>query len=267
MGRRRRAPGAATRTWPGWRAPDDVAVLFRGRVRTHDALDPLELAAHHGRAGRGARDRPVRAAATPGSSPATRSTPRGSRSRGGRRGGSSSGCRSPTAWSSTSRPAGAWPSGGRGRRAGRPRSSPMRRHHGPGRSTRGRPRTFAMPSGRRATARSPSRDATDRWCCRSGGGAGRPRAGTRPSCRHPCSAPRGSRPGRRPVSRWTGRANGAPRRCPACSCVDGRSCSRRSANEVKALRDRVPEGWALVRLRPSSVVWWRGWTSGTVAAS
>jgi hypothetical protein len=39
-----------------------------------------------------------------------------------------------------------------------------------------------------------------------------------------------------------------------------------SANEMKE-RDRVPEGWALVRLRPSSVVWWRGWTSGTVAAS
>lgn len=40
-----------------------------------------------------------------------------------------------------------------------------------------------------------------------------------------------------------------------------------SANEARALRDRVPEGWALVRLLPSSVVWWRGWTSGTVAAS
>ena len=35
---------------------------------------------------------------------------------------------------------------------------------------------------------------------------------------------------------------------------------------VSALRDRVDDGWALVRLRPSSVVWWRGWTSGTVAA-
>ena len=35
---------------------------------------------------------------------------------------------------------------------------------------------------------------------------------------------------------------------------------------VAALRERVPDGWALVRLRPSSLVWWRGWTSGTVAA-
>jgi len=35
---------------------------------------------------------------------------------------------------------------------------------------------------------------------------------------------------------------------------------------VTALRGRVPDGWALVRLQPSRLVWWRGWTSGTVAA-
>jgi hypothetical protein len=39
--------------------------------------------------------------------------------------------------------------------------------------------------------------------------------------------------------------------------------ARRGAD---ALRDRVADDRALVRLRPSSVVWWRGWTSGTVAA-
>jgi hypothetical protein len=33
------------------------------------------------------------------------------------------------------------------------------------------------------------------------------------------------------------------------------------------LRERVADGGALVRLRPSSIVWWRGWTSGTVAAT
>jgi Pyridoxamine 5'-phosphate oxidase len=32
-----------------------------------------------------------------------------------------------------------------------------------------------------------------------------------------------------------------------------------------ALGERVPAGWALVRLCPSRVVWWRGWTSGTVS--
>jgi hypothetical protein len=36
--------------------------------------------------------------------------------------------------------------------------------------------------------------------------------------------------------------------------------------DAAALGERVPPGWALVRVRPSRVVWWRGWTSGTVAA-
>jgi hypothetical protein len=39
--------------------------------------------------------------------------------------------------------------------------------------------------------------------------------------------------------------------------------ARRGAD---ALRERVADGHALVRLRPSRLVWWRGWTSGTVAA-
>jgi hypothetical protein len=34
-----------------------------------------------------------------------------------------------------------------------------------------------------------------------------------------------------------------------------------------ARRDRVADGRALIRLRPSSLVWWRGWTSGTVTAT
>jgi hypothetical protein len=32
-----------------------------------------------------------------------------------------------------------------------------------------------------------------------------------------------------------------------------------------ALAERVPPDWALIRLRPTRVIWWRGWTSGTVA--
>jgi len=36
---------------------------------------------------------------------------------------------------------------------------------------------------------------------------------------------------------------------------------------VRALRERVGPADALVRLRPSSIVWWRGWSGGTVRAS
>lgn len=41
----------------------------------------------------------------------------------------------------------------------------------------------------------------------------------------------------------------------------------RSAAAVAREAGASPEGAALVRLRPESVVWWRGWSSGTVAVA
>jgi hypothetical protein len=48
---------------------------------------------------------------------------------------------------------------------------------------------------------------------------------------------------------------------------DAEAFTPRAAHRgADALRERVADDRALVRLRPSSIVWWRGWTSGTVAA-
>jgi hypothetical protein len=41
----------------------------------------------------------------------------------------------------------------------------------------------------------------------------------------------------------------------------------RSADRIVQAAGAEPEGAALVRLRPHRVVWWRGWSSGTVAGA
>ncbi len=45
------------------------------------------------------------------------------------------------------------------------------------------------------------------------------------------------------------------------------STGRRSADRVAQLAGVDPKGAALVRVRPRRLVWWRGWSSGTVAAT
>ena len=49
--------------------------------------------------------------------------------------------------------------------------------------------------------------------------------------------------------------------------VERLSGGRASAERICALAAADPAGAALVRLRPGSLVWWRGWTSGTVGAA
>ena len=241
--------------------------LPRARPDPRRARSP-QLAGHLGRTRRRARHAPGSRSATPGSSPGTRSTPRACRSRGARPAGSSSACRCATGWSSTSKPASASPRGVRGRRAGRRPSSSFAPAPRPRPLDLRAPRTSAEPSEPPATAPWPSRDATVRWCCRSGGAAGPPRRAYE-ACL-PKALLRPARATARPrvgleVDRpgeWRAGADG--RHAPARG---GRGVlARRDARGAAALGERVPPGWALVRLRPSRVVWWRGWTSGTVAA-